>query len=84
MQGFLRIVNSLIRRDDSEIFREPVDWESLGLVDYPEIVTQPMDLKTVKQNCINGRYDGIQDAAEDVRRRRPKLVASPVRSPMRR
>ena len=52
-----------------------VDWESLGLVDYPEIVTQPMDLKTVKQNCINGRYDGIQDAAEDARRRRPKLVA---------
>jgi hypothetical protein len=26
---------------------QPVDWEALGIPDYPEIVKQPMDLGTV-------------------------------------
>jgi hypothetical protein len=36
----------------TEPFREPVDWENIGLLDYPEIVKQPMDLGTLKV-CIH-------------------------------
>lgn len=29
-------------------FKEPVDWQGLGLTDYPIIVQNPMDLGTIK------------------------------------
>ena len=29
-------------------FAEPVDFEALGLEDYPSIVKNPMDLSTIK------------------------------------
>ena len=44
---FSRILGKIIARKDSEVFREPVDWETLGISDYPEIVKHPMDLSTV-------------------------------------
>lgn len=31
-----------------EPFKEPVDWERLELLDYPDIVKNPMDLGTLK------------------------------------
>ena len=33
---------------DSEFFREPVAWKELGLVDYPTVISRPMDLSTVQ------------------------------------
>lgn len=51
----------------SEPFREPVDWQSLGLFDYPKIIKNPMDLGLVKQNLNSGKYKSIHAAAADVR-----------------
>ncbi|KAJ8600459.1 hypothetical protein CTAYLR_001457 [Chrysophaeum taylorii] len=48
-------------------FREPVDWRSLGLYDYPQIIKKPMDLSTVKGNIEKGVYQSVQECAEDVR-----------------
>ena len=31
----------------AEIFREPVDWEALGLTDYLTVIATPMDLGTI-------------------------------------
>ena len=28
-------------------FRSPVNWKELGLLDYPTIIKQPMDLGTI-------------------------------------
>lgn len=37
-------------------FLQPVDWQGLGLKDYPEIVPRPMDLGTMKQKLESGQY----------------------------
>ena len=33
---------------NAEAFLTPVEWEELGLLDYPTIVKSPMDLSTIK------------------------------------
>ena len=39
----------VLESDDQSIeYRQPVDYIGLGLIDYPSIVKQPMDLSTVK------------------------------------
>lgn len=37
-------------KQDSEFFREPVAWKELGLLDYPIVITKPMDLSSVLLN----------------------------------
>jgi len=50
-----------------EPFREPVDWKTLGLFDYPQIIKRPMDLGQVKRKIESGKYKDIHDAADDMR-----------------
>ena len=47
------VVQKLKKTRQADPFLSPVDWEEMGLVDYPFIVTHPMDLGTVedKLNC---------------------------------
>jgi hypothetical protein len=40
-------------------FREPVDWKALGLLDYPSIITRPMDLSTVKKKMSSKSYEYV-------------------------
>lgn len=42
------ILNKLKANKFSHIFHQPVDWQSLGLFDYPEIIKRPMDLTTIE------------------------------------
>jgi len=41
---------------DSVEFRNPVDWKTYGLLDYPVVIKKPMDLGTVKKNLNNNSY----------------------------
>lgn len=69
-EGFpemLKIVCSMLSRNESLVFREPVDWKGMGLTDYPEIVKKPMDLGTVKKKIENDEYDTIEEIALDIR-----------------
>ena len=50
-----------------EPFRDPVDWEALGLFDYPQVIKKPMDLSLVKKRVNEGKYKSIHEAADDVR-----------------
>ena len=63
----LKIVCSILSRNESLVFREPVDHVGLGLDDYPLIVTKPMDLGTVKKKIENDEYDTVDDIAADIR-----------------
>lgn len=65
--GMLKLVQQISARQDAEPFREPVDWKSLALFDYPQIIKKPMDLNQVKRNIEIGKYSNINEAAEDVR-----------------
>lgn len=46
------IVHQLLSCPSAPLFRLPVDWQGMGLTDYPEKVKEPMDLST-----IQGRVD---------------------------
>ncbi len=61
------LVCLLLGRPGSEPFRAPVDWQGMGLFDYPMIVKKPMDLGTIKKNIEDGKYETVEDVAMDVR-----------------
>jgi hypothetical protein len=48
-------------------FYKPVDAEALGLHDYHKIITNPMDLGTVKTKMDNRVYEEAEEFAGDVR-----------------
>lgn len=62
-----KIVCSLISRQESQVFRDPVNWKELGLFDYRDIVKNPMDLGTIKTKIENNKYTKIEEIAEDIR-----------------
>jgi hypothetical protein len=49
------------------LFNKPVDPVALGLFDYHLIVTQPMDLGTIKKRLHAIAYQSRQEVADDVR-----------------
>ncbi|CAB9516879.1 Bromodomain testis-specific protein [Seminavis robusta] len=62
-----KLVQSFIQKPDAEPFREPVDWQNLGLYDYPKVIKKPMDLGTVKKNIADRKYKTLGQANQDVR-----------------
>ncbi|KAF7457981.1 Bromodomain protein [Cryptosporidium felis] len=50
------ILSQLRELEDSEAFLEPVNWRKLGLDDYPGIVKNPMDLKTISRKVKSNSY----------------------------
>ena len=64
-----KLVTSLINKQETAPFREPVDWRALELYDYPKIVTRPMDIGTIKRKLESSTnsYETAYDCAEDIR-----------------
>eukprot|EP00347_Sterkiella_histriomuscorum_P009971 403339178 len=57
-----QMIESIEEGPNAEPFLEPVQWQELGLVDYPQIIKRPMDFSTVKINMENGKlktYDEV-------------------------
>lgn len=50
-----------------EPFRERVDYEAFGLVDYPLIIKKPMDLGLVLKKLEQKQYRTLYECADDVR-----------------
>lgn len=67
LKRITKIVNSLLSNQDCAPFREPVDWRGLELFDYPQIITNMMDLGTVKRRVERGHYSTAHQVAEDIR-----------------
>ena len=47
-------------------FLEPVDYIALKILDYPKIITNPMDLGTVKKNLLNHQYSNFKEFMDDI------------------
>ena len=62
-----KVVADLSTRKNAELFLSPVDWKSLGLLDYPVMIKKPMDLGTISANIESGKYASALDVAADVR-----------------
>mmetsp|Transcript_26135 Transcript_26135/g.72068 ORF Transcript_26135/g.72068 Transcript_26135/m.72068 type:complete len:218 (+) Transcript_26135:216-869(+) len=63
-----KLVDVFYNRPDAEPFREPVDWKALGLFDYPQVVSEPMDLGTVKSRLKTKKYNTFAQVGADVNR----------------
>ena len=64
MQG---ILGKVFEKKDSEPFRNPVNWEELGLSDYLEIVKHPRDLATIRKRLQKNEYINKEACIQDVR-----------------
>lgn len=62
----LSLLEELMKKDTFKWFCSPVDADKLGLHDYHQIVTTPMDLGTI-QTKLNSSYYSVQQMLEDVR-----------------
>ena len=47
-------------------FLKPVDFEALGLPDYPHLVKKPIDLQTLLTNLRKDRYEAPSDFLKDL------------------
>ena len=51
---------------NAEPFLHPVEWQELGLLDYPQIVKRPIDFATIKKNMGKGKYTTFDDLFVDI------------------
>jgi len=61
------IVSKLKSSRGAHPFESAVDWEDMGLVEYPFIITQPMDLGTVEHKLMNDMYVSAAQVERDLR-----------------
>ncbi|CAH2244092.1 jg5105, partial [Pararge aegeria aegeria] len=66
-QALLPTLEKLFRLDPESLpFRQPVDATALGIPDYFDIVTRPIDLSTIKSNLDRGHYKDPWAYVDDV------------------
>ena len=61
-----KIFDTIERDNQAYEFLAPVDYVALNILNYPKIITHPMDLGTVKKNLLNGEYKIFQDFMSDL------------------
>eukprot|EP00300_Choanocystis_sp_HF-7_P039965 c6341_g1_i1.p2 GENE.c6341_g1_i1~~c6341_g1_i1.p2 ORF type:complete len:186 (+),score=31.36 c6341_g1_i1:68-625(+) len=66
---FDQILQRLQREKGAIIyFNAPVDYVRYNLLDYPTIITHPMDLGTIRTRMDTGYYVHPEDIIDDIRR----------------
>ena len=66
MEKALEIVRTLEKFPESVNFLKPVDYKALGLIDYPLVIKNPMDLSTVRKKIKSEKYAYIEELLEDL------------------
>jgi len=62
-----KILKEIQKKDEAYAFLEPVDWKELNIPDYPQIITNPMDLVTIETKLHSNQYANAYDFAKDMR-----------------
>lgn len=66
-QALMPTLEKLVRQDPESLpFRQPVDAQALGIPDYFDIVTKPIDLATIKMKLDRGEYKDPWEYVDDV------------------
>ena len=52
-------------RNYGSVFAEPVDYITMGLSDYLEVIKRPMDLATLRSNLMGGEYTYLYQFLKD-------------------
>ena len=62
-----QLVKSLMKRSQGVHFLRPLEWKKMGLVDYPKLIKEPMDLGTVAERVGKSYYTRLEQFANDIR-----------------
>lgn len=60
-----KIISNLKKSNASTNFRQPVDYVALNIPNYPNVVTNPMDLSKIDQKLKTDGYTKISDFISD-------------------
>ena len=61
------LLKHLEGKPESAVFKEPVDYESLGLDDYPKVIKRPMDLSTIRKKLMTSKYRSFRSLHSDLK-----------------
>ena len=61
----MRTIQNVKRIQSSTAFRQPVDYVLLNIPSYPNIITKPMDLKTLEENLKESKYPTVDAFTAD-------------------
>jgi len=61
------LLKSLMKRSQGVHFSRPVEWKKMGLLDYPKLIKDPMDLGTVGDKIGRNAYPRLEAFVNDVR-----------------
>lgn len=61
-----KILNMLRKNKNSWPFKDPVDPIAMGIPHYRDIITNPMDLRTVGENLSLNKYSTISQFYADI------------------
>ena len=61
-----KLVESIEADPGCDPFLMPVQWEELGLLDYPSIIKRPMDFDTLKKNLLAGKFATYEEFFQDL------------------
>ena len=67
MKRCLDLLKELSKHPQAVWFLEPVDPIKLGIPEYPQIITNPMDFKTIRIYIESGRIETAESFAEHMR-----------------
>ena len=61
-----RLMQTLWKSNSASIFHHPVNPERLGIPDYFDVVTDPIDFGTIKQRLNYNQYFGMREFVDDI------------------
>ena len=61
----MRTIQNVKRIQSSTAFRQPVDYVALNIPNYPDVITEPMDLRTLEENLKANKYSTVDAFAAD-------------------
>ncbi|OJD13680.1 hypothetical protein AJ78_05879 [Emergomyces pasteurianus Ep9510] len=65
LKFLVRCIQGLKRLHDSRFFRDPVDPVKLNIPNYPLVIKQPMDLRTIEEKLKSGSYVSLDAVISD-------------------
>ena len=61
-----KLMNSLWKVKDADLFHKPVDPIELGIPDYFNVIKNPMDFSTIKKKLNNNVYTNFKEFCDDI------------------
>ena len=63
---YRRVINNARLHVNGQVYKTPVPWEKIGLLDYPNIVKNPMDLSTIGKRLEHLEYANLEELWADL------------------